>query len=60
MSYETIKVEKQDRVATIIFDRMDKRNAANHQVFKDIERALTDIEEDEDMRVVVLTGQGEV
>ncbi|RLC94134.1 MAG: hypothetical protein DRI39_03755, partial [Chloroflexi bacterium] len=41
-------------------DRMDKRNAANHQVFKDIERALTDIEEDEDMRVVVLTGQGEV
>lgn len=60
MSYETIKVVKEDRVATIMFDRMEKKNAANHQVFRDIESALTDIEEDEDMRVVVLTGQEDV
>jgi len=60
MNFETIKLEKKDKVATIIFDRMDKKNAANHQVFKDLERALTDIEEDDAMRVVVLTGQQDV
>lgn len=60
MSYQTIKVEKEDRVATIIFDRMEKKNAANHQMFRDLDAALTDIEEDEDMRVIVLTGQEDV
>jgi enoyl-CoA hydratase/carnithine racemase len=60
MSYQTIKVEKEDRVATIIFDRMEKKNAANHQMFRDLDAALTNIEEDEDMRVVVLTGQEDV
>jgi enoyl-CoA hydratase/carnithine racemase len=60
MSHETIKLEKDDRVATIIFNRMEKKNAANHQMFRDLDAALTDIEEDENMRVVVLTGQEDV
>jgi len=60
MSHETIKLEKDDRVATIIFNRMKKKNAANHQMFRDLDAALTDIEEDENMRVVVLTGQEDV
>ncbi len=60
MGYETIKVEKEDKVATIIFNRMEKKNAANHQVFKELDAALTDIEEDVDIRVVVLTGQDDV
>jgi enoyl-CoA hydratase/carnithine racemase len=60
MGYQTIKVQKEDAVATIIFDRMEKKNAANHQVFKDLDAALSDIEADADMRVVVLTGQEEV
>jgi len=60
MSYETIKLKKEDRVATIIFDRMEKKNAANHQMFTDLDAALTDIEGDENMRVVVLTGQEDV
>jgi len=60
MGYQTIKVQKQDAVATIIFDRMEKKNAANHQVFKDLDAALSDIEADAGMRVVVLTGQDEV
>jgi len=60
MQYETIKLEIEDRVATITFDRMEKKNAANHTVFKELDLALTDIEEDENMRVVVLTGQEDV
>jgi enoyl-CoA hydratase/carnithine racemase len=60
MGYQTIKVEKDDAVATIIFDRMEKKNAANHQMFRDLDAALSDIEADATMRVVVLTGQDEV
>ncbi len=60
MQYETIKLEIEDRVATITFDRMEKKNAANHQVFRDLEAALTLCEEDEDVRVVILTGQEDV
>lgn len=60
MGYETIKVNKEDGVATIVFDRMAKKNAANHQVFTDLDAALTEIEGDAEVRVVVLTGQDEV
>lgn len=58
--FETILLDKEDRVATITFNRMDKKNAANHQVFRDLDSALTDIEEDDSIRVVVLTGQEDV
>ncbi|MCX5999614.1 MAG: enoyl-CoA hydratase-related protein [Chloroflexi bacterium] len=60
MAYETVKLIKEDKVATIMFDRMKKKNAANHQVFRDLDAALTDIEQDDEMRVVVLTGQEDV
>ena len=45
MQYETIKLEIEDGVATIMFDRMEKKNAASHQVFRDLEAALTVCEE---------------
>lgn len=60
MKFETILLDKEDRVATITFNRMEKKNAANHQVFKDLESALTNIEDDESIRVAVLTGQQDV
>lgn len=60
MKYKTILLDKADRVATITFNRMAKMNSANHQVFIDLENALTDIEKDDDIRVLVLTGQQEV
>jgi len=58
MNYETILLDKKDGVATITFNRMDKLNAANPTMFDELDGALTDIEKDDDMRVVVLTGQG--
>ena len=60
MQYETVKLEIEDRAATIMFDRMEKKNAASHQVFRDLEAALTVCEEDENVRVVILTGQEDV
>lgn len=58
MNYETILLDKKDGVATITFNRMDKLNAANETVFDEVDKALTDIEGDDSIRVIVLTGQG--
>lgn len=58
MKFETIKLDKANQIATIMFNRPDKMNAASPQVFRDLDAALTDIEKDDDIRVVILTGQG--
>jgi enoyl-CoA hydratase len=58
MEFETILLEKANQIATITFNRPDKMNAASPQVFRDLDDALTDIENDDDIRVVVLTGKG--
>lgn len=58
MGYETILLEKKNQIATITFNRPDKMNAASPTVFSDLDAALTDIENDEDIRVAILTGTG--
>ena len=59
MEFETILLDKKDQIATITFNRPDKMNAASPTVFSDLDAALTDIERDDDIRVVILTGKGE-
>ena len=59
MAFETIELEKKDQIATIWFNRPDKLNAASPQVFTDLDDAITDIEADDDIRVVILTGRGD-
>ena len=59
MEFETILLEKKDQIATIWFNRPDKMNAASPTVFSDLDAALTDIENDDDIRAVILTGKGE-
>ena len=59
MSYEDIKVKKEGRVATITVDRPKVLNATRHETILEIDRALDDIEAEENIRVIVLTGAGE-
>mgnify|MGYP001136445610 CR=1 FL=1 len=59
MAFETIELEKKDQIATIWFNRPDKLNAASPQVFTDLDDAITDVEADDDIRVVILTGRGD-
>ena len=59
MSYEDIKVKKEGMVATITVDRPKVLNATRHETILEIDRALDDIETDENIRVIVLTGAGE-
>jgi enoyl-CoA hydratase len=58
MSYETIIFEKKDLVARITLNRPEKMNAMTGVTFREIHSALDDAEQDENVRVVVITGTG--
>jgi enoyl-CoA hydratase len=55
----TILMEREGRVAVLTVNRPDKLNALNDQVRLDLLAALAEIEGDEGLGVVVLTGAGE-
>lgn len=57
-NYETILVKKEDGLATVTFNRPDKRNAMNPQLHRDMYSALTELRYDKHTRVIVLTGAG--
>lgn len=58
MSYETIIFEKKEAVAKITLNRPQALNAMNDVMFREIGQALEDSEEDNNIRVVVITGNG--
>lgn len=58
--YETVRIEVDDGgIGWLHFDRPHKRNAMNPQLNREMIRALEQLEADESVRVVVLTGSGE-
>ena len=56
---ETILVEKEGRVAILTVNRPDKLNALNQQVRDETVQALAELEKDDSIGVVVITGAGE-
>lgn len=58
MAENLIQYKKQARVATITLNRPDKRNALNAALVKALQEGLRQAADDEDVRVVVLTGAG--
>ncbi len=54
-----ILVEKRDGVATVTFNRPDQRNAINYHGWLELQRISSDLEHDDDVKVVVFTGAGE-
>lgn len=59
MSYETLLYEKREGVAIVIVNRPDKLNALNQKVMKELGACIARIRDDDDVRVVILTGAGE-
>ncbi|MEP7240681.1 MAG: p-hydroxycinnamoyl CoA hydratase/lyase [Devosia sp.] len=59
MSAETVLVAVADRVATVTFNRPEKRNAMNPALNVRMLEVLDDLEARDDVGVVVLTGAGE-
>jgi methylglutaconyl-CoA hydratase len=58
LEYNTLKFERDGRVATITLNRPDKRNAISTPMIEDLFAALNAAEADNTVRVVILTGAG--
>ena len=58
-SYDTVRVERADGIAWVTFARPEKRNAMNPQLHFDMEHILMELETDDAVEVIVLTGEGE-
>ncbi len=56
---ETIRIEKEDRIAWVILNRPEKRNAMSPQLHREMDAALDDLATDPDSDILVLTGAGD-
>lgn len=59
MTYETLLIDRQDGVATVMLNRPEKKNAMNPQLHLDMTAALEELRYDEAARVIVITGAGD-
>lgn len=59
MQYETVILEKEGNIATLYFNRPDKMNALNPQMREDLVAALAEVNKDDDIRVLIVTGAGD-
>ena len=58
MSYETISLEIENKVATITINRPKMMNAFNEQLIWDMGTATDLVKNDDQIRVLVITGAG--
>jgi enoyl-CoA hydratase len=58
-NYETILVDRRDRVAIITINRPEKRNALNIQTRAEGAAILDELRNDDSIRVVIFTGAGD-
>ena len=56
--YQTIQLRRNEGIGFITLNRPDKLNAINIQMKREIKAALDEFEEDDNVRVVVMTGAG--
>jgi enoyl-CoA hydratase/carnithine racemase len=59
MPYEEIILKKEGGVATLILNRPEKLNSITWQMRKEIIEAIAEVNEDDKIRVLVLTGAGD-
>ena len=59
MSYEAIKTDQVDRVAIITLNRPEVLNALNFQLVTELDDALTEMEKDDGVGAIIVTGMGE-
>jgi|TARA_B100000780_G_C21108333_1_gene447719 2-(1,2-epoxy-1,2-dihydrophenyl)acetyl-CoA isomerase len=58
MSYQTLKLETNNHVATITLGRPEMMNAFNEQLIWDMGEATKIVKDDSQIRVLVITGEG--
>ena len=59
MSYSTIEVHRDGAVGWLVFDRPEVGNAVDATMFTELEEAWAELDADDDVRVIVNTGNGD-
>lgn len=59
MNFENILIENNEGILQITINRPSKLNALNKATIEELHEAFVDAEEDEEVKVVILTGSGE-
>ena len=59
MSYNNILVSSKDNIAQVTINRPEKLNALNKETILELHNALGDLEEEDLVRVIIITGAGE-
>ncbi|MCC5923542.1 MAG: enoyl-CoA hydratase/isomerase family protein [Crocinitomicaceae bacterium] len=59
MNFENILVSKENKVALVTINRPKQLNALNKVTISELNAALTELDQDNEVRVVILTGAGE-
>ena len=54
----TVRYEKQDNIAIVTIDRAEALNALNSTVIAELEQVVATLENDRDVRCMILTGAG--
>ena len=58
MEYKTLIIEKEGNICTVKINNPQSMNALNSETLSELDDAFTQIEKDEQVRVVILTGEG--
>jgi enoyl-CoA hydratase/carnithine racemase len=58
MAYSTIILDKTEGIATLTLNRPEKLNALNEPMTAELLDAVTQVEQDNDVRVLIITGAG--
>ncbi len=58
MSYNTVLVAVEEGVATLTFNRPDRLNALNAEMFSEIAEVFDQVRQNPEIRALILTGQG--
>lgn len=58
-NYETLIIEKENGIGTLTINRPKSLNALNTQVLEDLHEAFIEIDQDEEIDVLIITGAGD-
>lgn len=59
MNYDNIILQLEDKIATVTINRPESLNALNSKTIKELSSAFGELESNQQIRVIILTGSGE-
>ena len=59
MEFQNLLVEVDDNIAVITVNRPEKLNALNNETIEELDKVFSQLNENENVYVIILTGSGE-